>query len=64
MRRELTCAKIDPNTIVDNKASVQLMYCGESEKEDKWVLKVTFIISFARFSWDNKRVFGSPAWFF
>ncbi|EFO18497.1 glycosyl transferase [Loa loa] len=39
LRRELTCAKIDRNTIVDNKAAVHLVYCGESEKEDKWTLK-------------------------
>ncbi|CAG9535726.1 unnamed protein product [Cercopithifilaria johnstoni] len=39
LRRELTCAKIYQNTIVDNKAAVQLVYCGESEKEDRWILK-------------------------
>uniref|UniRef100_A0A158Q8H7 Polypeptide N-acetylgalactosaminyltransferase n=1 Tax=Elaeophora elaphi TaxID=1147741 RepID=A0A158Q8H7_9BILA len=39
LRRELTCVKIDRNTIVDDEASVQLVYCGGSEDEDRWILK-------------------------
>uniref|UniRef100_A0A182DZL0 SUI1 domain-containing protein n=1 Tax=Onchocerca ochengi TaxID=42157 RepID=A0A182DZL0_ONCOC len=39
LRREITCAKIDRNSIVGNKAIVQLVYCGEDEKDDKWILK-------------------------
>uniref|UniRef100_A0A1I8EN77 Polypeptide N-acetylgalactosaminyltransferase n=1 Tax=Wuchereria bancrofti TaxID=6293 RepID=A0A1I8EN77_WUCBA len=39
LRRELTCAKIDRDTIGTNKTTVQLVRCGEDEKEDKWILK-------------------------
>ncbi|OZC08470.1 glycosyltransferase, group 2 family protein, partial [Onchocerca flexuosa] len=39
LRRELTCAKINRNAIVDNKAIVQLADCREDEKDDKWILK-------------------------
>lgn len=39
LRRELTCAKIDQDTVGTNKTTVQLVHCGENEKEDKWILK-------------------------
>ncbi|VDN05065.1 unnamed protein product [Thelazia callipaeda] len=37
LRRELTCAKIDPNTVVNNKAPVQIVICQHGD-DDLWTL--------------------------